>query len=262
MNQQLTELFNQESLCAVKANKVIATSLRVAEIFGKRHDNVLRDIQNLECSKEFSALNFEGCDYIGENRKTLPMYEMTKDGFTFLVMGYTGEKAAQFKEAYIGEFNRMEKALRISHAKKLPTPHDIFYKNHNLACRVLKERTARLRYANELTIEQTGFDVLTHAKVFLPEQNPALSVLLAKTVDDKTLRQLIDSVHYQHLDQANAKSILIGLWLRVHNGNLYIGNKCPLVDDRKALQEISGATRNAAISMNHQTTRATIINIY
>lgn len=44
-------------------------------------------------------------------RKKLPMYYMTKDGFTLLVMGYTGEKAMKFKEGYIKQFNAMEKAL-------------------------------------------------------------------------------------------------------------------------------------------------------
>lgn len=93
-------------------DRVLTTSLKVAEIFGKEHSKVMRDITNLYCSDDFRAANFGGSSYTSEQNKQLPMYEMTKDGFTFLVMGYTGKKAAAFKEAYIKRFNEMEAELR------------------------------------------------------------------------------------------------------------------------------------------------------
>ena len=93
-------------------DRVLTTSLKVAEIFGKEHSKVMRDITNLYCSDEFRAANFGGSSYTSEQNKQFPMYEMTKDGFTFLVMGYTGKKAAAFKEAYINRFNEMEAELR------------------------------------------------------------------------------------------------------------------------------------------------------
>lgn len=102
----------------IKSNRGgdVTTSLLVAEVFGKEHKNVLRDIRNLSCSDDFRALNFE---HMVEMRK-LPQggsqkvewYEITKDGFSFLVMGYTGAKAAQFKEMFIAEFNRREALLK------------------------------------------------------------------------------------------------------------------------------------------------------
>ena len=49
--------------------------------------------------------------YTDQQGKWRPMYRMTRDGFTFLVMGFTGEKAARFKWLYIAEFNRIEAAL-------------------------------------------------------------------------------------------------------------------------------------------------------
>lgn len=88
------------------------TSLDVAETFGKRHDNVLKDIRELECSKEFRLLNFEESSYTNVQNRKQPMYYMTRDGFTLLVMGYTGEKAMKFKESYIRQFNAMEKLLK------------------------------------------------------------------------------------------------------------------------------------------------------
>ena len=87
-------------------------SMTVAEIFGKRHDNVIRDIRGLDCSKEFLLLNFEEQTYIDNNAHTQVCYNMTRDGFVFLVMGYRGKKAAVFKEAYIKRFNEMEEFIK------------------------------------------------------------------------------------------------------------------------------------------------------
>lgn len=98
-----------------KVNKeevTVCTSLDVAETFGKEHKNVLKDIRELNCSEEFGQLNFELSSYLNEQNKKQPMYIMTKDGFTLLVMGYTGREAMKFKEGYIRQFNAMEKALK------------------------------------------------------------------------------------------------------------------------------------------------------
>lgn len=94
----------------------VTTSLKVASKFGKEHKNVLRDIESLSCSTGFRRLNFELSFNIRElpngGHKNDPYYEMTKDGFTFLVMGYTGEKAGEFKEMFIAEFNKREMMLK------------------------------------------------------------------------------------------------------------------------------------------------------
>lgn len=91
----------------------ITTSLIVAQVFGKEHKNVLRDIESLSCSESFRVLNFEQTPYVHpQNGQTYKMYTMTKDGFSFLVMGYTGEKAGEFKERFINEFNKREAMLK------------------------------------------------------------------------------------------------------------------------------------------------------
>lgn len=95
-----------------KEEVTVVTSLDIAETFGKRHDNVLKDIRELECSREFRLLNFEESSYTNIQNKKQPMYYMTRDGFTLLVMGYTGEKAMKFKESYIRQFSVMEKLLK------------------------------------------------------------------------------------------------------------------------------------------------------
>lgn len=102
---------NGVELVTVNSGQPITTSQAVAEKFGKRHNNVLRAIENIDCSPEFSLLNFEQRDFIDERGKVRRMYNMTKDGFIFLVMGFTGKQAAEFKELYINEFNRMAEHL-------------------------------------------------------------------------------------------------------------------------------------------------------
>jgi Rha family phage regulatory protein len=105
-----------------RGGKPFCSSLQVAETFDKRHDNVLRDIGCLDCSTEFRFLNFEESYYQNEQRKKQPMIIMTKDGFTFLVMGYRGKKAATFKEAYINRFNNMEAFIAEQYAAKMEHP--------------------------------------------------------------------------------------------------------------------------------------------
>jgi hypothetical protein len=90
---------------------VYTDSLKVAEYFHKRHKNIIQSIEILECSEEFRELNFQPSSYKSKQNKKMPMYRITRDGFVFLVMGFTGKKAAAFKEAYIKRFNEMEKWL-------------------------------------------------------------------------------------------------------------------------------------------------------
>ncbi|WP_117140429.1 Rha family transcriptional regulator [Pseudomonas amygdali] len=94
----------------------MTTSVDVAKHFGKRHDNVIKAIRNLECGADFHALHFEETIQMvpgpkGANREE-PAFRMTRDGFTFLCMGFTGKEAARWKVAYINAFNQMEHALK------------------------------------------------------------------------------------------------------------------------------------------------------
>ncbi|EFT9819315.1 peptidase [Salmonella enterica] len=100
----------QPELCII-AGKVVTSSLAVASYFGKQHKNVIQKIASLECSAEFTELNFQLSEYIDASGRKLPCYQITRDGFAFLAMDFTGKRAAQFKEAYINAFNQMEKQL-------------------------------------------------------------------------------------------------------------------------------------------------------
>ena len=79
--------------------QVLTNSLLVAERFGKEHNKVIRDIENLSCSDEFRAANFGETTYVHpQNNQTYKMCVMTKDGFSFLVMGYTGKRLVCLKK--------------------------------------------------------------------------------------------------------------------------------------------------------------------
>lgn len=75
-------------------NRPAATSIDIAEHFGKRHDDVVKSIRNLSsnCPESFSARNFAGAEYTDEQGKPRPMFTVFFDGFILLVMGYTGKK--------------------------------------------------------------------------------------------------------------------------------------------------------------------------
>ncbi|HAM3636216.1 TPA: peptidase [Escherichia coli] len=96
---------------AIVDGQAVTSSLAVANFFSKRHDDVLKKIRTLECSASFTARNFSVSDYTDCTGRKLPCYQITRDGFAFLAMGFTGKRAARFKEAYINAFNQMEKQL-------------------------------------------------------------------------------------------------------------------------------------------------------
>lgn len=115
------------SLVAVENEHAVTTSLRVAEVFGKQHKDVLKAVKSLDCSEEFRERNFalSKIDYQNGNiKKQLPMYYITRDGFMFLVMGFTGKTAAKWKEAYIKAFNEMEAKIRAEQMAKAIEEHD------------------------------------------------------------------------------------------------------------------------------------------
>ena len=108
---------NEYGLFADKKDIARVDSLYVAEFFEKNHKEVLRDIRNIAApnsglSKEFAERNFALGSYKDKQNKKRPCYYLTRDGFTILVMGYTGENALRFKELYIRRFNEMEELIK------------------------------------------------------------------------------------------------------------------------------------------------------
>lgn len=96
----------------LKNDRVIADSRDVAAAFGKQHKDVLKAIANLNCTPAFNERNFAPTFYRDSMNREKPFVEMTHDGFSRLVMGFNGEKAAIWIERYIEAFNAMEDELR------------------------------------------------------------------------------------------------------------------------------------------------------
>ena len=115
--ENTTDIIPNVILNPVNGKKIpTVSSLQVAEIFGKRHDHVLRDIRQVltQVPEIFIKSNFGVFEYPvrrGFGTEMVKAYLLSKDGFVLLTMGYTGEKAMKFKVAYIDRFNEMEAQL-------------------------------------------------------------------------------------------------------------------------------------------------------
>ncbi len=89
-----------------KSHKAVTDSLLIAKTFGKRHDNVIKAIEKLP-NDDFWLLHFKHRDYIDSRGKIQKMYEMTWKGFSMLVMGFTGNKAYEWKKRFLDAFEAM-----------------------------------------------------------------------------------------------------------------------------------------------------------
>lgn len=96
-------------LVFVQNNQVITDSLVIAEMFGKGHDNVLRDIRKQVefAGEEFSLLNFEESNYESRGRQ-YPKFNLTEEAFALVVFSYNTKEAVQTKIKFIQEFKRMK----------------------------------------------------------------------------------------------------------------------------------------------------------
>lgn len=109
----LVQDFDFSKMVMAIQGKAFTTSQKIADYFGKRHDNVLRKIRQVksECPPEFAALNFEEADFIDKNGEAQPMFKLTKDGYMLVVMGFTGAAATLIKVRYIQAFNWMAEQI-------------------------------------------------------------------------------------------------------------------------------------------------------
>lgn len=121
----LKALENGEQLVRIENEQIVTDSRSVAEHFGKQHKNVIRDIENI--ISESSILSRQNMFYettykVDGNNKSYKMYLLNRDGFSLLVMGFTGKKALEWKLKYIEAFNAMEEEL--TNKKTMVIPKD------------------------------------------------------------------------------------------------------------------------------------------
>lgn len=112
-----------ENIVTINDGRVVTDSLKVAEVFGKRHSDILKAIRSLNIPEDFKQRNFALLERTLKNslekEVTYPVFMMSRDGFTILAMGFTSKKAMQFKLAYIDAFNKMQRKLAM--AQSTPT---------------------------------------------------------------------------------------------------------------------------------------------
>lgn len=166
------------NLVEIRNNQVVVSSRQVAESFGKEHRNVKRDIERLIAEtgmlkNEQTPEMFQKSTYIHEqNKQEYPMYLMNRDGFTLLVMGFTGKDALEWKVKYIKAFNTMEKQLQNQQA--LPNFNDPVasarawadaMEAKQKALLELKEAYPKIEFAEAIQASNESISVSTFAKI-------------------------------------------------------------------------------------------------
>ena len=177
---ELVHLENDEAVCS---------SLEVAEKFGKRHDKLIAEIRRM-----YSDLIGKGSPQNGgakfffeatyENRgKQYPMYLMNRDGFSLLVMGFTGKKALDWKLKYINAFNQMENIIREKQSQSWIETRTFGKLSRKAETDVLKQL---VEYAKQQGSEHADMLYMTYSKL----ANKTVGVTNRDTATAKQLMNL------------------------------------------------------------------------
>ena len=152
---------------------LVTTSHNIADVFEKRHSDVLRDIRSVLDNlpdKDFGERNFALSSYVTEQNKENPEYLLTRDGTMLLVMGYNGAKALELKTAYIKCFNEMEqrlKNLQLEEEKKDIPLTEIIQATAILLKEADIEKNQLVLALDKVAKAETGRSLLTMAQVKL-----------------------------------------------------------------------------------------------
>ena len=146
IKEGITEL----GVTTLDGNKATVSSRMVAEVFGKRHADVLAKVdQMIERAEDtkFTERNFGLSEYKDRSGKRNREYLLTKDGVILLAMGYGGKKFIDLKVEYIKQFNQMEKLIKERHFTKVEyAPMNDALKEYRDK---LDKKTSYFHYSNE-----------------------------------------------------------------------------------------------------------------
>lgn len=107
-------IIQKDAVYKTEKGTPVTDSLKVAQVFGRQHKNVIRSIRDIMMSANLLANRQTFCEstYMDSQGRKQPIFLMTKEGFCALVMRWNGEKANQFKMAFIEMFSKMESAFQ------------------------------------------------------------------------------------------------------------------------------------------------------
>lgn len=171
-------------------NELVTSSKLIAVKFNKRHADVLRAIYNLECSNDFIQRNFALVEFQHDNSVIIDKeYLITRDGFSFLAMGFTGKEAARFKEDFISAFNQMEKHIK----QQLPAT---YIEALEALLSSEKQKAIQQTKIAELQPKADVFDVISSADNLLSMNDAAKSLKIGRN-------KLMDELRQCHILQSN-----------------------------------------------------------
>lgn len=196
-------------LINIKNDEAVTTSLRIADVFGKAHRSVLRKIEQI-ISENDSAQNCAQCfkrsSYKDESGKRNPMYYINRDGFVFLVMGFTGKKANEWKWRYIQAFNQMESYINFRKADIQIQKNSMQFLHDNLEMPSTKDYIKANTIANKCVSSLFGYPKMIKkadmSAEMLEQREPVLKeVVELMAVKDKYDLDIpvSDSVYRRHL---------------------------------------------------------------
>lgn len=234
-----------KQLVFVDNGRAVTDSLTVASTFGRRHDDVLKSVRNLDCSKDFFARNFAESTYMNKQRREMPRVIMTEQGFAFLVMGYTGSEAARFKEMYINEFERMRETLN---KPALPSnPVDLvmyqadMFKAIATAMAESQQKVAELENKVQTVAMETSNQLNDLRKGLVDIDAPLRTDLQALITDYSTLtgKTHRDAWHflYDNLNSRNKCNIQRRFDNRVKRDPNYKGKKLDIIEEMRLLPD-------------------------
>jgi len=198
--------------------KATTTSLDIAMRFQKRHDNVVRDIKNLECPVGFHALNFEEMTRkvtIGKGaEREERFYRVTRDGFTLLGMGFTGKEAMRWKIAYINAFNQFEQIL-LTQPEALSHKHLLKFALKTLD--LMRDRTSgRPPRPSTEQVVQNYLDLESLDQASPDQLKQAINFLQGQIIGEGAAATVLPGVAGSSI----AKDLLYGLLRSAHDSEL------------------------------------------
>lgn len=181
-----------KELVFIDGKEVKTDSLTIAEMFKKRHDNVLRDIENQidMAGKDFSLLNFEETHYQHpQNKQWYPKITLTEEAFTLVVFSYNTKEAVQTKIKFLQEFKRMKDFIQ----NQSPEPLELALQ-------------AALKHEQELKVIKTDVDYL--------KGNMRVDSLQQQAIQEEAKKSIIqalggiESLAYQQM----SKKVFSAFW--------------------------------------------------